>query len=248
MRRAEPDPASDPNTAPLQEHGFKNSLPRRPKLPPSGSTVREMAVLPMFPLGNVLVPGGVLQLHVFEPRYQALVKDCVAAEDHEFGVVLIDRGHEVGGGDMRRAVGTVARMVQVAELDGGRYAIIAIGVRRMRVNAWLPDDPYPVADVDDCPDVADLDQDGDELLRAVTARARRAAALALELGDEGNEPGSELADDILTASYQLIDLAPIGAADAYDLLCAAGPLARMKALDELLVGVEAINSFRLRNP
>jgi len=207
-----------------------------------------MAVLPMFPLGNVLVPGGVLQLHVFEPRYQALVKDCVAAEDHEFGVVLIDRGHEVGGGDVRRAVGTVARMVQVAELDDGRYAVIAIGVRRLRVNAWLPDDPYPLADVDDAPDVHDTDQDSEELLAAVTARARRAAALALELGDEGNEPGIELADDILTASYQLIDLAPIGSADAYDLLCASGPLARMKSLDELLVGVEAVNAFRLQNP
>ena len=207
-----------------------------------------MAVLPMFPLGNVLVPGGVLQLHVFEPRYQALVKDCVAADAHEFGVVLIDRGHEVGGGDQRRAVGTVARMVQVAELDDGRYAVIALGVRRLRVNAWRPDDPYPLADVDDAPDVDDTDQDSEEMLAAVTARARRAAALALELGDEGNEPGIELADDILTASYQLIDLAPIGAADAYDLLCAAGPLARLKALDEVLVGVEAINSFRLQNP
>jgi len=202
----------------------------------------------MFPLGNVLVPGGVLQLHVFEPRYQALVKDCVAAEGHEFGVVLIDRGYEVGGGDMRRPVGTVARMVQVAELDDGRYAVIAIGMRRMRVTAWLPDDPYPLADVDDEPDVDDMDQDSEEMLRAVTARARRSAALALELGDEGNEPGTELADDVLTASYQLIDLAPIGSADAYDLLCAAGPLARMKALDELLVGVEAVNAFRLQNP
>lgn len=202
----------------------------------------------MFPLGNVLVPGGVLQLHVFEPRYQALVTDCVAADDHEFGVVLIDRGHEVGGGDMRRTVGTVARMVQVAELDGGRYAVIAIGIRRMQVNAWLPDDPYPLADVDDWPDFIDTDQDSRELLDAVTARSRRAAALALELGDEGNEPGAELADDVLTASYQLIDLAPIGAADAYDLLRAAGPLARLKALDELLVGVEAINAFRLQNP
>jgi len=202
----------------------------------------------MFPLGNVLAPGGVLQLHVFEPRYQSLVKDCVAAEDHEFGVVLIDRGHEVGGDDQRRPMGTVARMVQVAELDGGRYAVIAIGMRRMRVSVWLLDDPYPLADVDDVPDVDDTDQDSDEMLRAVTARARRSAALALELGDEGNEPGTELADDVLTASYQLIDLAPIGAADAYDLLCAAGPLARMKALDELLVGVEVINAFRLQNP
>lgn len=207
-----------------------------------------MAVLPMFPLGNVLVPGGVLQLHVFEPRYQVLVKDCVAAEDHEFGVVLIDRGHEVGGRDVRRTVGTVARMVQVAELDDGRYAVIAIGVRRLRVNAWLPDDPYPLADIDDIPEIDDTDQDSQELLVAVTARARRAAALALELGDEGNEPGIELADDIVTASYQLIDLAPIGSADAYDLLCSPGPLARIKALDEVLVGVEAINSFRLQNP
>jgi len=224
------------------------SAARRPALPAGGSTVRCVAVLPMFPLGNVLVPGGVLQLHVFEPRYQALVKDCVAAEGHEFGVVLIDRGYEVGGGDMRRPVGTVARMVQVAELDDGRYAVIAIGMRRMRVTAWLPDDPYPLADVDDEPDVDDMDQDSEEMLRAVTARARRSAALALELGDEGNEPGTELADDVLTASYQLIDLAPIGSADAYDLLCAAGPLARMKALDELLVGVEAVNAFRLQNP
>ena len=43
-------------------------------------------------------------------------------------------------------------------------------------------------------------------------------------------------------------LAPIGSADAYDLLCSAGPLARMKALDELLTDVEAINAFRLQNP
>jgi Lon protease-like protein len=202
----------------------------------------------MFPLGNVLVPGGVLQLHVFEPRYQALVKDCVAAEDHEFGVVLIDRGHEVGGGDVRRPAGTVARMVQVAEMEGGRYAVIAIGVRRMRINSWLPDDPYPLADVDDWPDVHDTDQDSAEVLQAVTARARRAAALALELGDEGNQPGSELADDLGTASFQLIDLAPIGPADGYDLLCAAGPLARLKLLDELLVGIDAVNAFRLQNP
>ena len=70
----------------------------------------------------------------------------------EFGVVLIDRGHEVGGGDVRRAVGTVARMLQVAQLDGGRYAVVAVGTRRIRVDEWLPDDPYPRADVSDWPD------------------------------------------------------------------------------------------------
>lgn len=58
-----------------------------------------MAVMPMFPLGTVLLPGAILPLHVFEPRYQQLVRDCLDAPEHEFGVVLIDRGSEVGGGD-----------------------------------------------------------------------------------------------------------------------------------------------------
>ena len=51
-----------------------------------------MTVLAMFPLGTVLLPGGVLPLHVFEPRYRAMVRDCLEGS-REFGVVLIDRGH-----------------------------------------------------------------------------------------------------------------------------------------------------------
>src|SRR4051794_29363897 len=106
-----------------------------------------MALMPMFPLGSVLLPGAVLPLHVFEPRYRTLVDACLAADEHEFGVVLIDRGHEVGGGDVRRRAGTVARMMQVAELEAGRYAVVAVGTRRIRVERWLDDDPYPRADV-----------------------------------------------------------------------------------------------------
>jgi Lon protease-like protein len=206
-----------------------------------------MAVLPMFPLGSVLVPSGVLTLHVFEPRYRALVRDCAAAADHEFGSVLIDRGHEVGGGDVRREVGTVARMVQVAELDDGRFAVVAVGVRRLRVRAWLPDDPYPIADIDDWPDDVSAAVD-EELLRSVVQRTKRAAATALELGDDGPDPATELAADHQIASYQLVDLAPIGPADAYALLTADGPLARVRALEVMLTDIEAAQSFRLQNP
>ncbi|MCU1361709.1 MAG: Lon protease 2, partial [Ilumatobacteraceae bacterium] len=42
--------------------------------------------MPMFPLGGVLLPGAVLPLHVFEPRYRTMVRDCLDAADHEFGV------------------------------------------------------------------------------------------------------------------------------------------------------------------
>ena len=86
----------------------------------------------MFPLGTVLVPGAMLPLHVFEPRYRALVADCIAGEP-EFGVVLIERGSEVGGGDARFDVGTRARIVQIAELPDGRYALSTVGLRRIRV-------------------------------------------------------------------------------------------------------------------
>ena len=126
----------------------------------------------MFPLGSVLLPGGVLPLHVFEPRYRQLVVDCLAGRDEpEFGVTLIERGCEVGGGDVRADVGAVARIARVDALDDGRYAVVAVGTRRIRVNAWLPDDPYPLADVDDWPDD---DPDDRRALADRVGRGRRA--------------------------------------------------------------------------
>lgn len=203
--------------------------------------------LPMFPLGSVLLPASVLSLHVFEPRYQALVRECIASADHEFGVVLIDRGHEVGGGDVRREVGTVARMVQVAELERGRFAVIAVGVRRMRVRRWLPDAPYPCAEVDDRPD--DLEPVQPALLAAVTARTRRALARAAELGDAVAGADIDVAtDDDVIASYQLADAAPIGPDDRYRLLCADGPAARLRSLATMLDDVDAAHEFRLLDP
>ncbi len=201
----------------------------------------------MFPLGSPLLPGAVLPLHVFEPRYRQLVQDCLAADVPEFGVVLIERGSEVGGGDQRTNWGTVARMTQVAETADGRYAVVAVGTRRIRVNAWLPDDPYPVADVDDWPD-ADPDAAGlAEQVAQVHARVRRALALAIELGDVSGDPDPPISDDPLVASYHLSALAPLGPADRHRLLGAAGPGARLALLDQMLDDVEALAQFRLRD-
>ncbi len=100
----------------------------------------------MFPLGTVLMPYAHLPLHIFEPRYRALTRDCLAG-DKKFGVVLIERGYEVGGGDTRFSVGTVARIVQAVELPDGRWLLDAVGTERIRVRRWLPDDPYPQAEV-----------------------------------------------------------------------------------------------------
>lgn len=207
-----------------------------------------MAVLAMFPLGSVLLPGELLPLQVFEPRYRQLVIDLLAddVDDPEFGVTLIERGHEVGGGDHRSEVGTVARIVRIDALDDGRYAVVAAGVRRIRVNAWLPDDPYPVADVDDWPDGDGSDPQLELMVAASRSRVEATRRLAIDLGEL---PGPhvklpELGDDPVMASYHLVSLAPVGAADRYRLLAAATPAARLDLLDEALTDVEAMLRFR----
>jgi Lon protease-like protein len=206
-----------------------------------------MSVMAMFPLGSVLLPGGVLPLHVFEPRYRQMVIDCLQTDGTpEFGQALITHGSEAGGGDERAMIATVAQMIQVEALDEERYSIVAVGVRRIRVNAWLPDDPYPLADVDDFPDV-DPDPPGLALDVAAThARVRAALSMAMELGDVHVDlEETEVADDPLVATYHLASLAPIGPADRFRLLAADGPKQRLDVLDEVLDDVEAMLKFRL---
>jgi Lon protease-like protein len=197
----------------------------------------------MFPLGTVLLPGVVLPLHVFEPRYQQLVRDCLDATQHEFGVVLIDRGSEVGGGDTRADVGVVAAMLQVAALDAGRFAVVAVGIRRIRVTTWLQDDPYPRAEIEEWPDgEADVSTDR---LEAAAARARRCAGLAVEMGDRSSVPEGELTGDPSADSFLLAAISPFGPADQYAALCASDPLTRLGLIDRLLDDVEAGMQFRL---
>jgi uncharacterized protein len=203
-------------------------------------------VSPMFPLGSVLVPGMILPLHVFEPRYRALVRDCTAG-DGEFGVVLIERGSEVGGGDARTDVGTMARIVQADELPDGRFAVGAVGMRRIRVTAWLVDEPYPRAEVADWPDV-DVDGNGDvaeegavappaatgALVEDVDGLLRRVGALRIELGEPAPPLDFSLAEDPLVAGYQATALAPLGPLDKQALLAASSVRARLDDVRRLL--------------
>ncbi|MEO7372121.1 MAG: LON peptidase substrate-binding domain-containing protein [Ilumatobacteraceae bacterium] len=202
-----------------------------------------MAVLPMFPLGTVLLPGVVLPLHVFEPRYQRLVRDCLDATDHEFGVVLIDRGSEVGGGDTRSAVGVVATMLQVAPMDGDRFGVVAVGTRRFRVTGWLADDPYPRAEIEDWPDGDSVVST--ERFAATAARARSCAGLAVEMGDRSSVPEGELTGDASSDSFLLAAISPFGPSDQYAALCAPDAASRLDVIDRLLDDVEAGLRFRL---
>lgn len=202
-----------------------------------------MAVMPMFPLGTVLLPGAVLPLHVFEPRYRQLTVDCIR-DEREFGVVLIERGSEVGGGDVRTHIGTFARIVQAQPFPDGRWALATVGTTRIRVERWLPDDPYPRAEVAPFPDTPAGPGAPDELERAV-ALLRQVLARKAELGEPAAPVTSELSDDLVLASYQVAALAPVGPVDHQRLLVATGPDERIALTIALLEEERAFLDARL---
>ena len=205
---------------------------------------------PMFPLGTVLFPHALLPLHVFEPRYRTMLRDVLAG-DQEFGVVLIERGSEVGGGDVRFDVGTLAHIVQASELPDGRFALAVVGVQRFRVERWLPDDPYPRADIVrlEEPPVVDHGADRSELVEPVVAQLRVLNELSARLhgGAPVGEPSPPLkvSSDPEQASYEIAARAGLGSFDAQRVLELPDTATRLRALHELLADGEAVLRARL---
>jgi Lon protease-like protein len=196
----------------------------------------------MFPLGTVLFPHAVLPLHIFEPRYQALAERCLAA-DSTFGVVLIERGSEVGGGDQRFTVGTRTRIVQAEHLDDGRWVLVTVGETRVRVHRWLPDDPYPLAEVERLDDPAGTDAVG--LVPEIERSLQRVLALRAELGEPGAAIDVSLAPDPVRASFQASALAALSPMDAQQLLEIDDAEQRLRTLAARLDEHVAVLEFRL---
>lgn len=178
----------------------------------TGAT-REIA---MFPLGSVLLPGMPLQLRVFEPRYVAMLTAVLSGPDNEFGVVLIERGSEVGGGDIRFAVGTVARIVSLREAEGS-ILLLANGAARFEVVRWLQDDPYPRAEVRELPGVEFTDATSAQLAEA-EAVVRATISRASEFVDLAWPADVELSHDPAERIWQVAGISPLSSLDQYALL------------------------------
>lgn len=204
-----------------------------------------MAVMPMFPLGMTLLPGAVLPLQVFEPRYVQMVQDILRDDVNppEFGVTLIERGFEVGGGDARATIGTVARIIDMEVTPDGRYVLVAVGTERIRINAWLPDDPYPLADVDPWPDEGD-DDVAEDAIESLHRRVRELNEVVRSLGEMTPPPDAEIAEERAMAVYHLGSLSPLGPADRHRLLAAPGLSERVQVLSDALDDAAAVLEFR----
>ena len=187
--------------------------------------------VPMFPLGSVVYPFTAIPIRVFEARYQTLL-DRVLEEDRSFGMVLIERGPEVGGGDVRFSIGTMVRVIAVNPIPGtADRAVVVAGFKRVRVTEWLPDDPHPIAEVEDYPDI-ELDAVVD--LEPAMCALRRVFAFASELGSDVSGIELEFADDPLAASYQLAALCPLNTLESQRLLEAGGASTRLQLARAML--------------
>jgi len=141
------------------------------------------SLLPIFPLGTVLFPGGALPLQIFEERYKLMINRCID-ERRAFGVVLIKAGVEVGGDAVPHGVGTTARIARVERLPQGRFNLLTVGVDRFRILDADRSQPYLQATVEflERPDASE---------ETTAAAAARVSALfsdhyrwTLQLGDQ----------------------------------------------------------------
>jgi hypothetical protein len=196
--------------------------------------------LRMFPLGTVIFPYSGVPLRVFEPRYQVLL-DAVLSEKCSFGSVLIEKGLEVGGGDVRSRIGTRLRVLAHQALETGHRAIVAAGVERIRVVDWLEDDPHPWAIVETLSDSID---DIDDLRAPVRSRLEKLLAMASELGADTSDIALDVGEDPVAASYQYAALVPVTPLDSYALLSAPGARERMELVLSMLD--DQIELIRLR--
>ncbi len=200
----------------------------------------EVYQLPMFPLGRVALIGETVPLRVFEPRYLGMLAD-VEAGSGEFGIALISRGSEVGGGDERFDVATATRIVRDVPIGDTQRAIVALAVRRIRVIDWLEVLPYPAAMVVEYPDEPAAGQPD---IAEMVQRVRRLYALASELGADVGAVDLDALEDSTAGLWKLTSLVPLGEYDRQRLLAAPDAMTRAALLSGLID--DAMEELRLR--
>ena len=179
----------------------------------------------MFPLGTVLFPGSLLPLRIFEPRYLKLFSE-LTQKDSFFGTCLIEKGHEVGGQDSRFSYGTLCKITDLKELGANQLAIQCLGIKRIIVKKWLPDNPYPLARVEELDEEENLDF---QFKREIIEELERCYVLLVQMG---TIPAESMDIKVLERVnlFTACALAPLGQLDKYKLLATESPKDRSSLL------------------
>lgn len=205
--------------------------------------------LPLFPLTTALVPGLVLPLHIFEPRYRMMIEELLAKpeDEREFGIVAVRERHMGAVNSPESApsqadeffpVGVTAVLRQAERLDDGRYDIVAVGGRRFSIGEVDRTAPLLRAYVDflDEPEV----DPQDPATRSIVERAKRSferyrAALGGRL-DEQRPDDEQIPDDPTVLSYLITAALIVDASTRQELLTSPDAFTR------LMVGIGVLDT------
>ena len=185
--------------------------------------------IPIFPLADVMLfPNMSRPLHIFEPRYRAMVADALEG-DHLIGMVLLRPGYEADyeGRPPIYSIGCAGRITQVEQLPDGRYAIVLRGLVKFRVTSEDASRSYRLAQVEALPELLD-----DEERAALGEHRHELTALLASIAPGSDPPPAELPDeDLVNGLAQFLDIHPSA---RQQLLEREGPLARAQALIDLI--------------
>lgn len=219
------------------------------------------STLPMFPLGTAFLPGDAVPLRVFEPRYTEMVRRLLAADSEmRFGTVLIERGREVGGDDVRRPFGVSVEIVNLSAAPEGGYSLVGRATSLLRVDEWLPEHPYPLARVS-LLQVREVALDESLASRIVTLAQSARSLLAQYLEVEGlvgaAEPsaglsrvasGQWLSDSTVAMAHEALWTVarhlPVGPDDRYAFLSTESLSERVQRVSETLAHAAEVLAFR----
>ncbi len=202
----------------------RDTVPGADVLPPT---------IPIFPLPDVVLFPNVSQpLHIFEPRYRAMVADALQG-DRIIGMVLLQPGYEADyeGRPPVYPIGGAGVITEVEELPDGRFNILLRGLARFRITGEDQSRSYRLAHVQEMPEPP---ADEDERLALREQRQRLEDVAVAFLRGSGAEPGfpPEIPDEeLVNLLAQHLELDPL---ERLTLLEREGALSRAEALIELL--------------
>ena len=185
----------------------------------SAAAVTLPATIPIFPLQDVvLFPNSTRPLHIFEPRYRAMVADALEG-DSIIGMILLQPGHEAEyeGRPPVYAVGCAGVIIAAEKLPDGRYNIVLDGVVKFRVLSEDASRPYRLAEVEALPEAV-----SDRPLLAQRRQQLEEALLSVSPGMQ--LPPSDLSDEEVVDGLSLV--LPLEPAERQELLEADGPVER----------------------
>jgi uncharacterized protein len=188
--------------------------------------------IPLFPLPNVvLFPNVFLPLHIFEPRYRAMLGDALAG-DRIIGMTLLMPGYEADyeGRPAVYPVGCAGVITHSERLPDGRSNVVLRGIEKFRIIEEDASKEYRLARVEPLPEAT---SDPDKLL--LKQRRHRLEALLVAAIERGGAdprfPAAIPDEDLVNALSQYLGLEPV---ERQALLEREGIVARCDGLIELL--------------